>query len=94
LFYVRLGLEVECLTLFAALTCVESLIMTVSSVVGALTCVESLIMTVSSVVGALTCVESLMMTVSCVVGRNFLAGIVIGAGIQVRDVQPQYLTSS
>jgi hypothetical protein len=51
-------------------------------------------MTVSSVVGALTCVESLMMTVSSVVGRNFLAGIVIGAGIQVRDVQPQYLTSS
>jgi hypothetical protein len=43
---------------------------------------------------ALTCVESLMMTVSSVVGRNFLAGIVIGAGIQVRDVQPQYLTSS
>ncbi|KAG0559801.1 hypothetical protein KC19_10G129800 [Ceratodon purpureus] len=31
---------------------------------------------------ALTCVESLMMTVSSVVGRNFLAGIVIGAGIQ------------
>jgi hypothetical protein len=52
LFYVRLGLEVECLTLFAALTCVESL----------------------------------MMTVSSVVGQNFLAVIVIGAGIQVRDV--------
>lgn len=34
---------------------------------------------------ALTCVESLMMAVSSVVGRNFLAGIVIGAGIQVRD---------
>lgn len=31
---------------------------------------------------ALTCVESLMMAVSSVVGRNFLAGIVIGAGIQ------------
>lgn len=30
----------------------------------------------------LTCVESLMMAVSSVVGRNFLAGIVIGAGIQ------------
>jgi hypothetical protein len=29
-----------------------------------------------------------------VVGWDFLAGIVIGAGIQVRDVQPQYLTSS
>ena len=32
---------------------------------------------------ALACVESLMMAVSSVVGRNFLAGIVIGAGIQV-----------
>ncbi len=32
---------------------------------------------------ALTCVESLMMAVASVVGANFLAGIVIGAGIQV-----------
>jgi hypothetical protein len=32
---------------------------------------------------SLTCVESLMMAVSSVVGANFLAGIVIGAGIQV-----------
>ena len=31
------------------------------------------------------CVESLMMAISSVVGRNFLLGIVIGAGIQVRD---------
>jgi len=31
---------------------------------------------------SLTCVESLMMAVSSVVGANFLAGIVIGAGIQ------------
>jgi ABC-type multidrug transport system permease subunit len=31
----------------------------------------------------LTCVESLMMAVSSVVGANFLAGIVVGAGIQV-----------
>lgn len=39
---------------------------------------------------ALTCVESLMMAVSSVVGRNFLAGIVIGAGIQVRDFPRQH----
>lgn len=31
----------------------------------------------------LACVESLMMMVSSVVGENFLAGIVVGAGIQV-----------
>ncbi|KAG0591013.1 hypothetical protein KC19_1G142700 [Ceratodon purpureus] len=31
---------------------------------------------------ASTCVESLMMAISSVVGRNFLLGIVIGAGIQ------------
>lgn len=32
---------------------------------------------------ALACVESLMMAVASLVGRNFLAGIVIGAAIQV-----------
>jgi hypothetical protein len=34
---------------------------------------------------ASTCVESLMMTISSFVGRNFLLGIVIGAGVQVRE---------
>jgi len=42
---------------------------------------------------ALTCVESLMMAVSSVVGRNFLAGIVIGAGIQVR-MKPAYVMAN
>lgn len=31
----------------------------------------------------LLCVESIMMAVASIVGRNFLAGIIIGAGIQV-----------
>jgi len=40
----------------------------------------------------LTCVESIMMAVSSIVGRNFLAGITIGAGIQVHAL-PQPILS-
>lgn len=34
---------------------------------------------------ASTCVEGLMMAIASVVGRNYLLGIIIGAGVQVRD---------